>query len=391
MLKGLGFAAACYTLGGLIVLLGVILGCDFVKPHGSPPCTGLVSRLARAWDGGWYLNVAEHGYSYDPNHQCSIGFFPAYPLSARLLAGATGCSMAAALLIVANCCFLGACLLMFLYVRQCTGTAPPLLAEYVLLALCLFPFGFTFRMGYTESLFLLISVAVLYGMEKEWPLLIIAFLVGLATATRPVGVALVAPFAVHIWQHAPSWKVFLRRAVSAVPLAFWGIVAFSLYQVIQFGDGMAYSHAQANWMKRHPTLQAKLITLITLEPFWEIFQTASPDHLPLRDSLYNQVIVNRIVFLFAGILIIVGFVRRWLSAREVALGASLWFIPYVSNLYEVDMNSAARYSSAIVPIYLVLGQLLCRLPPPLAAACLAVGSFLLGAYAALFIALYPFF
>jgi hypothetical protein len=45
-----------------------------------------------------------------------------------------------------------------------------------------------------------------------------------------------------------------------------------------------------------------------------------------------------------------------------------------------------RFTAVVVPMYLVLGRLLARLPAPLAAALLCLSGFFLAAYAALFAA-----
>ena len=53
-------------------------------------------------------------------------------------------------------------------------------------------------MAYTEALFLFLTILCLYGMERRWPLVVIALLIGLTTAARLVGVALIPPFILHV-------------------------------------------------------------------------------------------------------------------------------------------------------------------------------------------------
>jgi hypothetical protein len=292
---------------------------------------------------------------------------------------------------LANLYFLGACVLLLAYVRRRYGSDPSQLANYALLALCLYPFGFFFRLAYSESLFLVTCLAVFHLMEKKRPLLVTALATGFATAVRPVGVALLAPLTVYIWQQTPSWKSFVRRFVVVMPIACWGITAFVVYQQIQFGEPLAFVKTQAHWGGRHnlPPLE-KLEALVTLKPVWEIC-CADPSPLVDRDGLFDAGVANRLFFLLAWCLMFVGMIRRWLSLREVLLVLGLLLIPYVSHLNEVNMAAAARYASVAFPLYLVAGQLLCRLPTHLAAACLSLGGFLLGAYAALFLAWYPVF
>jgi hypothetical protein len=76
---------------------------------------------------------------------------------------------------------------------------------------------------------------------------------------------------------------------------------------------------------------------------------------------------------------------------EILLGLGLLVIPYVTRGYDNSMYSAGRFAIAVVPMYLVLGQLLSRCPAWLTALFAALGGFMLGAYTALFAAGYLVF
>ena len=80
-----------------------------------------------------------------------------------------------------------------MYVRQRDPRSPRSLAVFVTLSFALYPVTFFARMVYTESLFLFFCVLALYAMERKWPLAVIVAVIALATAIRPVGVALVPP------------------------------------------------------------------------------------------------------------------------------------------------------------------------------------------------------
>ena len=83
--------------------------------------------------------------------------------------------------------------------------------NYVLLALTLFPTAYFFRMAYSESVFLLVTLAAMLSIELGGPLLVTSLIIGTATAARPVGVALLAPFALHLWNRSNSWHGFAVR------------------------------------------------------------------------------------------------------------------------------------------------------------------------------------
>src|SRR5437868_7459114 len=51
---------------------------QIVAEHLSPNSHPFINMWAR-WDGGWYLDIAQHGYSFVPAKQSNVVFFPLYP------------------------------------------------------------------------------------------------------------------------------------------------------------------------------------------------------------------------------------------------------------------------------------------------------------------------
>jgi hypothetical protein len=51
----------------------------------------------------------------------------------------------------------------------------------------------------------------------------------------------------------------------------------------------------------------------------------------------------------------------------------------------------ARFASGVFPVFLVAGEILCRLPAGVSAASLGISAFLLGVFSALFPGGYPIF
>src|SRR5262245_1539338 len=74
----------------LVVLLGVFVGREFIKPPpGRSWAADTVASMAH-WDGIWYQGIAEGGYWFDPQRRSSVAFFPAYPLLGRAVTSVTG-------------------------------------------------------------------------------------------------------------------------------------------------------------------------------------------------------------------------------------------------------------------------------------------------------------
>ncbi len=386
-----------YVLTSLIVVLGVTFGHHFL-PLSSTPNARKVELLGAYgnWDGGWYRKIVVNGYSYHPDRMSTVAFFPLYPCLAGILVELTGVTPEWALLIVSHLFLAATFVLMLAYFRQRFKSASPRLGELALLAFGLFPTTFFFRMAYTESLFVFLSLLVFIGMERRWALLELAILIGLATASRSVAVALIPCLILHVRERSPSTRVFVGRLCYLVPIACWGIWAYMAYQYVCFGEPLAFVKTQKNWSIRPPVpLEEKAIALLSLEPARAVFDPSSPCYCARREpqinSLFSLQLANPLYPLLTLVLVVTGKVKGWVNGKELLFSILLLLIPYVTRSYESCMGSNARYAAAIFPVYLSLGHLLGRLPGHSSSLLLALSGFLLGTYSALFAAWYLFY
>lgn len=449
-------ALTYWYLTGLLAVLAFSFGLYLVRlgPHARAPQDLLD---AFTWQNGhWYKQIAVEGYHYNPRDQSNVAFFPVYPLLGRGVMIATGLRAEAALLIVSNLSLLAALALLAFYVRDRYPDAPEELTDYTVLTAALFPTGCFFRFAYSESTFLFLAILAMYAMLRRWPLWAIALVVGLATAARPVGIALLAPFAIHIVRRSSSpsergrvsesavketdtlrWRPAseLARLALYVPLACWGLVAFTAYQSVAFGDPFATARVQKNW-GTPAAWRDKALALATLEPIQSVYDPKSTAFWPRIDEhgipWFSLQFANPVLFVGATAVIAVGallslrnWIRekagadcllgtlcerttrdppsrtksvgeramstRWLSMEEASLAAMLLLIPYVTRAYEMGMGSMGRFVAVAFPIYLVLGQILVRLPGALRTALLALAGFFLAASTALYAARYLIF
>jgi len=372
--------------------VGAYLGRGLVvSPPGETKPTRFCDCLAINWDGGWYRDIVRGGYSFDPQAQSNTAFFPAYPALAWLVTKTTKTSPEIALLIVSHVCFAGALVLLAAYVRLRSGSAPGNLAAFTILAAGVFPTTFFFRMGYSESLFLLCTVLAFYLMERKAPLWLVAIVIGLTTACRIPGICLLCPFALHVWRNSADRRAGVRKLLVLAPLASWGVAAFMLFTWHKFGDPLAFVKAQSTWhLRLSPSWSHKLYCLAIFEPLRSVFDSSTVAYWKIhtyhRMAVFSLPAVNPLYFVLGLVLVAVGACRRWLSPMEWSFAAALLFIGYVGRGYEMCMLSSGRFVAVVFPIYLVLGQLLCRCPPPLAAAFLVLSSTFLTIYSALFAA-----
>jgi len=383
-----------YFFTSLIVVLGVMFGREFVKPppHAPSQPPDLLACFAN-WDGQAYKAIAERGYFYDPERRSTVAYFPAYPLLGRLVLQITGLRTEAALLIVSHAFLAGAFMLLRTYARLRFPDAGPSMWDNTLLAFGVFPTTFFFRMTYTESMFFFLAVAALLGMERKWPLLLIALTCGLATATRPVGVALTLPFLLNLWQRSDTWRAFAWQSTLLLPICAWGILVYMAYQDAAFGEPLAFAKSQDYWsMTFLAETPPKLESLLTLEPIWGIFDPNSPRYwskYEVHDNpLFSMWLANPLLFGLAVFLVVIGAAKGWTTSSELALALGLLLIPYVTRAHEMSMASAGRFIVVVPSVYLTLGQVLSRMSTPLVTALLAFSIFVTVAYAALFAAQY---
>lgn len=406
--------ATYWYFTGLLVAMGFSLGLYLLRPDPEINLDRSDWLNVFTWmDGKWYKQIAVEGYHYDAARRSNVAFFPVYPLLARVLMAPSGLRPEVALLIVSNLSLLAALALLGVYVRERHPTAPAELSDYVVLSAALLPTGCFLRLAYSESTCLLLMLLAMRAMLRRWPLWLIAVTVGLATAACPVGVALLAPFAIHICsrdahgtQAAPRFRDLaprlfairnVRRLAIYLPLAAWGLISFLAYEAYAFGDPFATFKAHQIWRVR-PLVPwpEKLAALATLEPIRSIYSESGstlywanwqPHTLPW----FSLQFANPIFFVSAVMLTALGAWRRWLNLEETSLAALMLLIPYLGRGYEMGMNSMGRFVSVVAPLYLVLGQLLVRAPDPLRIMLFSLSAFLLAMYTALYAATYAIF
>jgi len=222
----------------------------------------------------------------------------------------------------------------------------------------------------------------------------LGLLVGLATAARPVGVGLVPPLLLYVWDNSPSKRRFALQGALVAPLACWGIIAYMAYLWFAFAEPLAYAKTQVHWSLRTPgSTWDYLVAIATFEPVWSVYVPSSPAfwfrHEPHGNPLFGLLFANPIWFTFFVGMVIIGAKKRWLNRYEIVVAAMLLLIPYVTQGYRVCMGSMGRYALVCLPAYFVMGHLLCRLPKVIVAVLAAIWGLFLGIYAALFAAGYP--
>ncbi len=207
------------------------------------------------WDGANYAVIATTGY----NSLWTAAFFPLLPAVEHALAPLAGGQPALAGLLLANAAELAAfALFRVLAERELDRDT----ARRALLYLAFFPTAFFLAAPYTESIFLLTSVAAFLALRsRRW--LLAGALVAVATLIRAPGLLLTVPLAAEGYTALreastgrthdaarPWYRQFEPRLAAslfvglALPVATLGLYAAYLYG--RFGTWTAISQAQAS-------------------------------------------------------------------------------------------------------------------------------------------------
>jgi hypothetical protein len=236
----------------LLAAVGVIGGGMLPLPPGQPPTDAgfpnpllspgwhmLVTSLQRQ-DAQWFLRLATTGYSPGDN---SAAFFPAYPLAVRTVHLVPGIGPLGAALLVANAAAFGALLLLHALTRLELGDAA---ARRAVLFTALFPTAFFLYAPYTESSFLLASIATFWFARRDrWGWAAVAG--ALAAGTRSVGVLLILALWVEaIAQHRSDGRALVPRIAAAAAVAI-GPVLYAGWWAWRYHDLWAPLDAQRAW------------------------------------------------------------------------------------------------------------------------------------------------
>ncbi len=207
---------------------------------------GTVIDVWARWDSDWYVQIAQHGYVWP---SARPAFFPLYPL----LVGGFGHVLGGHYVLAGVLVSLAAgavAFVLFADLAELKLGASGALRATVFLAI--FPTTLFFGAVYSESLFLLLSVAAFLLAERgRFRLSGVAG--GLAALTRPVGLALLPALAIIVWRSPARRRGLGELAVAPAmfalyPLALW----------IWLGHPLAFLTAQSGIWRRHLSVYGPL-------------------------------------------------------------------------------------------------------------------------------------
>ena len=311
-------------------------------PVAAGPGGNLFLRTFDRWDSGWFLRIAEHGYSTEQ----APAFFPVYPMLVRALGWVVRNDAAAGMLISLAAAGGCAVLLERIARRRLRGDGP----RTVIVLFAFYPLAFVFTAVYSDSLFLLF-VLLAFDVADRGHALVAGIAAALAVDTRLLGLALVPALAIVFW---PS-----PRRLAPLLLVPLGLGLWMLYLHQHYGDAFAFSHAEERYWQRYtPSLHA----------YWHSvrrFEIALSNlflHLPSSGRYPDFVVIaiknvyDLACFAIAIWLSILAW-RRVGPALAVFSWVTLAMVAVAPPFYE-PLVSLSRFMLADFPLFLVLATLL---------------------------------
>ncbi len=262
-----------------------------------------------------------------------LAFFPLYPLLIWIVGRLVGNHLVAGLLISNAAFFFG---LLYLY-KLVEHEYDRSVAQRAIFYVSIFPTAIFFSAVYTESLFLLLTVASFYYMRAHrwW----MAGAIGLLAAlTRVEGVLLVVPFLIEWYsQYKPKLQAHIGQLIPGglIPL---GLFIYMAYLWVLVGDPLYFSHVQIHWDRHFAPPWVSVISA-----FHKIATAGS------GQTIADQTIELTFTVLMIGVLI-----GGWKQLRPsyIAYMALSILIPMSTS----SLMSMPRFALVLFPMFAILAR-----------------------------------
>ena len=335
--------------------------------------SGWVVDVWARWDSKWLVGIAEHGYTTAREY----AFFPLYPGVVGGLGRVLFGHYVIAGVLVSLAATFGSFLLLQRIADERLGLDG---SRRAVLYLALFPMALFLQAVYTESLFLLLTLAAFLLAERS-RFAGAGVAAGLALLTRAAGLAVLPALALIAWRSPNRLRAF--RGLASAPLLF-GV--YPLYLWLKLGDPLAFVHAELDpaWTRDTSSLGPIGGIRDGLRAGWAgVLQLASGsnDHRywvfvrdtpPLRVAAIN---LEQLAFLVLFVALTVVVWRRFGAPYGLYCTLSL-AIPLSMPAQRWPLLSIPRFGLVVFPFFLALASLGGR--PRVHTAIVGVSAIMLG-------------
>ena len=313
---------------GAIGVLAVALGKSF-------------SRTWSQWDAGWFLHIAEHGYSADSQ---APAFYPFYPALLRVASELLqDHAVVAGVLLALPLTLIAFVLLHALALRQVGEEAALRAVAY----LALFPYAFFLQALYSETLYLALAIGAFLAAERRY-FLVAGSLAGGAMLARPLGPAVLVGIAI-----LAVGSRYPRQALAQLVIAPALFLVFPLVLMLEGRGPFAFLHAEDEWRDVSP-FSAFYGTFRATQEAWRGLKELAPGTSGGEYLALVNVTALLSLVVFAALSIAAW--RRLGSAYGVYCMLSL-AVPIVATTAPYPLASMQRFVLTLFPCFITLGAL----------------------------------
>lgn len=305
-----------------------------------------------AFDGKYYLDIAEHGYRFsgDIQERQNISFFPLEPIAiaaVRWLLPGQNDFLKVALLGAAA--LFGTLVGFFALLQNCVGKQA---ARLTSLVWALNPLAVYHFVGYTEPLFALGTVWCLVALRRGW-LWTASIVAGVSMLGRPQAIVLVVFVGIELLRSAQwrPWRLLEGHAMFKVALLAIPIMAFASWMALEFHDSTLYLNAGAAWLRYYTSSGTYL-------PFFQAIQ-----YFVHSVSVEAPALTDWKVMLGGTSLMIIALSLALSIAaprREVLMYLS--FLVFLAWVGSFGLANFGRHFLYLAPWAIILGTALAKLP-----------------------------
>lgn len=293
------------------------------------------------WDTARYLEIADFGYDFN---LINTVWPPLYPFLIKIFSFLIHPSTLAAILI-SNLFFVVGIFLTYLFTKEHFSEDT---AKNTIFFMSIFPTSFYFLAGYSESIFLTLSVGVfLFIRKKKW--LWAGLLSALAALTRVQGIILVVPIIIELikdYFKDKNLKLFVINSFSCVYAPFaYGL--YSFYVFFGLRVDWPWNMLATHWGQHFG---------LPWEGFYYTFLSILGKNIHIDYTPNLVKIVNILLSLFAIYILIA-------IRKKIPLSLSIYsWIMLILAIGKIDYNntliSTARYLLTIFPIFIGMAMIL---------------------------------
>lgn len=228
------FPLSVFLSWRLIILIFQI----FIQPYYKigPKSLTIYQRLFDSWtyywDSGHYLYIVQNGYNFPRQN-----FFPLWPFLIKLFTILTFGIFPIEWVAYILTFILGLTTFIFFYLLAVKLIGEKN-AKLALIIFASFPSTMFLHAGYTENLFLTLTLLSFWLLEKK-RFILSSLTGGLSSATRSAGIGISLVYLV--------MKVSLRKKIIYFSLSLSGILGYMLYLKLQSGNSFLFAKAHQEW------------------------------------------------------------------------------------------------------------------------------------------------